>query len=485
MRWTPNKVTFLRVVVGFAAVTLFGPNPAANLLAVVLTVTAVALDALDGHLARRRNLATPIGANIDILGDRMMENVYFTYFAVAGMVSLWLPVFFFARGAVTDLLRGLAFHGAGRTGWGAASMLQTSWARALVASRWSRAAYATMKCLCFCYLGLELALSRGPVALVGELAGNVHAIIRSGAQILTWSTAAFCFVRGLPVLAEGWRYLVPGSSPSQSHRRFQERGMTAAMNRTAPIAAFFDVDGTLLPLPSLESRFVAALLRNHEIPIFNYGRWLVRSLRLLPQGLAGIPHRNKMLLRGVPCGDSSLVGLGPPAFFPLALRQVAWHARQNHFIALVTGAPAPLAESVAVALVALLALRGVHVKVAVAATKLETSGAHWTGRTVGEIVFAANKARILQRFRASLGLDLASSFAYADSASDRWMLGAVGRPAAVNPSADLRRVAELRGWPVLSWTVGPSDAIPAQRGDLHGPACDRPEWKPFETGPMS
>jgi len=79
-----------------------------------------------------------------------------------------------------------------------------------VASRWSRGLYAAMKCLCFCYLGLELALTRGPVALVGNLAGDVHAMIRIGAHVLTWMTAAFCLVRGLPVLMEGWKYIAGG-----------------------------------------------------------------------------------------------------------------------------------------------------------------------------------------------------------------------------------------------------------------------------------
>ena len=110
MVWTPNKVTLLRVLVGFAAVSLFGHGAWMNLLAVLLTVTSIALDALDGHLARTRKMATPVGAQIDILGDRVIENMYFTYFAVVGMVSLWLPMLFFARGAVTDFLRGLAIE---------------------------------------------------------------------------------------------------------------------------------------------------------------------------------------------------------------------------------------------------------------------------------------------------------------------------------------------------------------------------------------
>src|SRR5258708_5959626 len=144
MHWTPNKVTALRVLVGFAAVALFGHDTWANLAAVVLTGAAIALDALDGHLARSKQMATPLGAQIDILGDRMIENMFFTYFAVVGMVSLWLPVLFFARGAATDFLRGLALK-AGHSGWGASAMLQTWWGRALVASCWSRGLYARLE----------------------------------------------------------------------------------------------------------------------------------------------------------------------------------------------------------------------------------------------------------------------------------------------------------------------------------------------------
>lgn len=205
MGWTPNKVTVLRVAVGFAAVGLFGHGTWANLAAVVLTVTSIALDALDGHIARKKQMATALGAQLDILGDRMIENMFFTYFAVVGMVSLWLPVLFFARGAATDFLRGLALK-AGYSGWGGNGILQTWWGRALVASRWSRGLYAALKCACFCYLGLELALTRGPVALLGTIASEGHLTIRAVAQILTWATAAFCLLRGLPVLIEGWRF---------------------------------------------------------------------------------------------------------------------------------------------------------------------------------------------------------------------------------------------------------------------------------------
>jgi len=212
MVWTPNKVTALRVLVALAAVALFGRGSSANLAAVALTVTATALDALDGHLARKKQMATPLGAQIDILGDRMIENMFFTYFAVVGMVSLWLPVFFFARGAATDLLRGLAGK-AGYSGWGANAMFETRWGRALAASRGSRALYAALKCAAFCFLGLELALTRGRVALLGSA---TQLPIHSVAQVLTWAAALVCLLRGLPVVMEGAKFFVRESVPARA-----------------------------------------------------------------------------------------------------------------------------------------------------------------------------------------------------------------------------------------------------------------------------
>jgi CDP-diacylglycerol--glycerol-3-phosphate 3-phosphatidyltransferase len=232
MKLTPNLITLFRIGVAFAAVCLYGRNPWANLIAVALTVAAIALDAFDGYIARKRNLATPLGAQLDILGDRVTENVYFTYFAVVGLVSLWLPVLFFARGTATDFIRNLAAR-AGRSGWGHASMMQTWWGRALVASRWSRGAYAALKCGCFCYLGLQLALVRGPVAMVGTLSASAQAWMGVGAHIVAWTTAAFCIVRGLPVLIEGWRYVKSYAGRAGNERR-ASRPLPAANPAVSP-----------------------------------------------------------------------------------------------------------------------------------------------------------------------------------------------------------------------------------------------------------
>ncbi len=198
---TPNRVTAARVAAAFAAVALFNFGAdalAVDSAAVLLTVAAIALDGLDGYLARSRGLATPLGAQIDIVGDRVVENLFFTFFAVTGLISLWVPVLFFARGTVTDFLRGLAAR-SGRNGFGRNSMLDAWWGRALVASRASRAAYAVLKCVCFCCLGVLLPLRHLPF-------GQINALLLSVAQALTGITAIFCIVRAVPVVWEGRRY---------------------------------------------------------------------------------------------------------------------------------------------------------------------------------------------------------------------------------------------------------------------------------------
>jgi len=203
---TPNQVTLTRVASAFAAValfTLFGNALAADLAAVLLTIAAIALDGVDGYLARARNLATPLGAQLDILGDRIVENLFFTFFAVSGLISLWVPVLFFVRGTLTDFLRSLAAR-SGRTRFGTNSMLETWWGRTLVASRASRAGYAVLKCVCFCYLGLLLPAAHVTVSWLN--ASLLHALGLAG-QFLVGATVAFCVLRAVPVIWEGRRYL--------------------------------------------------------------------------------------------------------------------------------------------------------------------------------------------------------------------------------------------------------------------------------------
>ena len=72
--------------------------------------------------------------------------------------------------------------------------------------------------------------------------------------------------------------------------------------KSAPGAAFFDIDGTLLAKPSLERRFVWELQRQGKISARNYLVWLTETLRLglrNPRDLRAIVQTNKSYLRSV------------------------------------------------------------------------------------------------------------------------------------------------------------------------------------------
>jgi HAD superfamily hydrolase (TIGR01490 family) len=218
------------------------------------------------------------------------------------------------------------------------------------------------------------------------------------------------------------------------------------------IAAFFDLDGTLVALPSLERRFFRMLRYRRAMAAKNYWRWLAEAVRLAPRGVSAILQGNKMYLRGVAADRWGAGGLNPaPTFFGDGLERVAWHARQGHTIALVSGTLDPLAQETARAIEAELAARGMPVPVRVCATRLEEEEGRWTGRIVGEAMFGHAKARAAKRLAEEMQLELADCYAYGDSVNDRYLLETVGRPMAVNPSKELARIAREQEWPVLRW----------------------------------
>lgn len=260
-------------------------------------------------------------------------------------------------------------------------------------------------------------------------------------------------------------------------------------DKTAGIAAFFDLDGTLMAPPSLERRFSRILSCRREIPLGNYFRWLSEAVRLLPSGIGVVTHANKMYLKGVhvleereseigsdsPAHKSGHQGEGQasmppghtprwpvPHFFPEGVERVKWHAESGHRIVLISGTLEPLASAAALALVLRLALRGITCSIGTCATRLEEADRRWTGRVRGEAMFGEAKARAMKRLAAALQLDLAQCWAYGDSAMDRWMLAAAGKPVAVNPSWKLAQIARNRGWPVVRWDEEDSSSV-AQR----------------------
>jgi HAD superfamily phosphoserine phosphatase-like hydrolase len=243
--------------------------------------------------------------------------------------------------------------------------------------------------------------------------------------------------------------------------------------KNGDVAAFFDLDGTLMPRPSMEKQFFSMLRFRRIIGIRNYFLWLAGAMRLMPRGISQIMYANKMYLRGVPVdvegGGTDLPGClcardkagknaerksqarMPVPLYPQAVERVAWHAERGHLIVLVSGTLEMLAERAACLLEAALLGHVLTSKIRVCATRLEEKRGRWTGRIVGEAMFGEAKARVIGRIAAEAHLDLQRCYAYGDCSSDQWMLEAVGKPAAVNPSNDLARIARRKDWAVLLW----------------------------------
>lgn len=218
------------------------------------------------------------------------------------------------------------------------------------------------------------------------------------------------------------------------------------------IAAFFDIDGTLLPSPSLERRFLAYLKWRGELRASNWLRWPTEFARLIAAGrdTRSATVANKAHLRGVACAnmDAWLAWLrrSPLTFYPDALARIEWHRANCHRIFLVSGTLQPLADAVARQL-------RIFDHGAVTATRLDTASKKWTGRLLGDHISGDAKAVAVLRLARQYDLDLSRSYAYANSFSDADFLDCVAHPAAVNPSARLAQAARARNWPIFRWLM--------------------------------
>ncbi|HXW18616.1 MAG TPA: HAD-IB family phosphatase [Candidatus Acidoferrales bacterium] len=227
------------------------------------------------------------------------------------------------------------------------------------------------------------------------------------------------------------------------------------MTADSQIGAFFDLDGTLMPWPSLEWRFVTYLGSRDVLG----PRAAMRQLAaVIENAIGGYPlaRNGWAYLDGV---LPSLVNdwladkLEPFPIFEDGLRRLEWHACQGHHVAIISGTLAPLARAFA---------RQLGISLEVHATELSTArdistrrarpeAGRWTGQQASEWPNGMTKAQIVQRIASAQHLELARSFAYGNSAADAEMLAATGLPRAVNPSPGLRRIAGQRRWVVESW----------------------------------
>ncbi|MBR2386634.1 CDP-alcohol phosphatidyltransferase family protein [bacterium] len=192
-----NIITLSRIFFVFIVIALLFCKdcPCSYYYALFLTAILMWFDGLDGFVARKFNISTKLGALLDIMGDRIVENVFWIAFCALGWINVSIPIIVLTRGIITDSLRTLAFE-QGFTAFGSTTMMQGKIAKFIVASNFCRFTYAVCKAVAFFFL----IAGHIPTAYAHQETllhiGEVCAII----------SVAFCVLRGLPVIFESKRF---------------------------------------------------------------------------------------------------------------------------------------------------------------------------------------------------------------------------------------------------------------------------------------
>lgn len=203
-----NTITLLRLVLLFSIfIVLDSGGFTGHMWAFSLTIILIALDWIDGLVARLLGETSEWGGVFDIVVDRIVENCFWIYFAARGVIPIWIPFVIISRGFVTDGIRSVALS-KGMTAFGEKSFQSSILGRVLVNSRPSRALYGVSKMLAFLSLIAIKALSHPDSAsLMGK--GMEEAVRISGYSIV-YFTVAFCIARGIPVLLDSRSFFAKG-----------------------------------------------------------------------------------------------------------------------------------------------------------------------------------------------------------------------------------------------------------------------------------
>lgn len=171
-----NIITLTRLVLTFVVIALFSTHHTLGITLLAAIPIIFGLDAVDGIIARKRNETSEIGAVLDIVADRVIENTFWIYFTAMGLIPSWMPIVVMTRGILTDGLRHYITQETGH------------WVSVLKESRTSRGLYGGSKMFTFMTL-MSSTIFKHPVL---EQVSLRFAIL----------TVVLCLIRGLPTAIE-------------------------------------------------------------------------------------------------------------------------------------------------------------------------------------------------------------------------------------------------------------------------------------------
>ena len=224
--------------------------------------------------------------------------------------------------------------------------------------------------------------------------------------------------------------------------------LSEVIGRSAPTAAFFDLDRTLIR-GSANYPLAVAAFRSGHVPWRDLVKDTINAIAFHRKGStdAGSAALRERILRAVAgIHQADIIHLAH-AIVPrvvsraipesLGLLSECKTAGQDRIV--VSASPIELVAPIAEAL----GLEGA------VATRSELEDGCYTGRLAGEFCYGAGKVIEIEKLAAERGYDLDQCSAYSDSVSDLPMMERVGTAVAVNPDHELRELARERGWRVV------------------------------------
>lgn len=236
--------------------------------------------------------------------------------------------------------------------------------------------------------------------------------------------------------------------------------MSSGVESQQPIAAFFDLDKTIIS----RSSTLAFGPSFHRYGLITFGDAMRSTLAQALFRFTGTGHQRmekirtqvSEMCRGWPADrvreivTRHLEDLIVPYVYAEARALLGEHRSAGQDVVIVSTSGQEMVGPIG-------ALLGAA---SVIATRMEIA----EGRYTGEFEFYAYgeaKAARVRELAAERGYRLPGCYAYSDSITDLPMLEAVGNPRVVNPDRALRRVAEQRGWPVLTFRSGRPGGVAA------------------------
>lgn len=224
----------------------------------------------------------------------------------------------------------------------------------------------------------------------------------------------------------------------------------AGATSPAPVAAFFDLDKTIIAtssayafgreflhngLISPQEALQISLAKATYMMVGHSSEQMDNAKAQLSQMVAGWDVETvEEIVR------DTMHTVVTPVIYQEARSLIDAHRAAGHLVIIISASATTLVRPIAEEL-------GVDL---VVASEPEVADGRFTGEFVSYLKGPA-KAVAMEEFVAAHGIDLASSFAYSDSATDIPMLAKVGNPVAVNPDRALKAHALTHGWEVRTF----------------------------------